>query len=91
MWVLKRSAAICYDEQAKSEAAVSQDDFKDVSGPGFRAYQTVYDTAVLAHGVYVDVQLTLPDDLGHVATLPAPQEARTLGRLRSAILAQLQT
>lgn len=89
VWVLKKGGASWYDEQARSEAALRQDNFEDVSGPGFRAYQTAYDTTVLAHGVYVDVQLTLPADLGQIATLPAPQETQTLGRLRTAILRAL--
>jgi hypothetical protein len=89
VWVLKHGAATQYEEVAKAEAATAVDDFRDVSGRGFRAYQTSYDTAALQHGVPVTVQLTLPNELGQVAMLPAAQEENLLGRLRAAILSSL--
>lgn len=89
VWVLKQGAANAYSQNAKAEAATPVDHYMDVSGSGFRAYQTDYDSAILKGGVLVTVQLTLPNDLGQVATVSSAAEAILLGRLRSAILAAL--
>jgi hypothetical protein len=84
--VFQHGARSVYEQNWQGELSSQDALVRDESGPGYRAYQSSVDTAVLVGGTYVDVELTQPGtgDSFLAANLP-----RLLPDLRTAALATL--
>lgn len=89
VWVVRDNATAWYNAAVQGEERAAIDDIRDVSGPGFRAYQTIYDTGVLDHGIFVTVGVTSSPERGVPVRMPGQEEASLLARVRGTILKKL--
>jgi hypothetical protein len=90
VWVDRQDAKSAYATTSKGDASRAANEYRNESGPGFEAYQTAYDTALLKGGTFVEVNLLYPEPPGASATFPVTQVPGLLTRFRNVLVTNVK-